>query len=113
MYARIHLSDLLEKFKLYGVFKPIDKKDKCKKSAVQRRMKELGLRFTEKRSLSAEGELYVYMLGVLDTMGGFLEQAVWYRRLPGVRETLKTFKTYLQRALEVVDLALETSKEPP
>jgi hypothetical protein len=127
-HARIHLSDLVEGFKLYGVFKPIDKKDVCKKSneakrrrrelsvvwsAVQRRMRELGVRFTEKRSLSTEGELYVYMLGVLDTMGEFLEKAIWYKRLPGVKETLKTFKTYLQRALEIVDLALETSKEPP
>ena len=80
---------------------------------MQRRIEELGLRFTERKPLDTEGELYVYMLGVLDTMGGFLEKAIWYKRLLGVKETLKTFKTYLQRALEIVDLALETSKEPP
>ena len=42
-HARIHLSDLVEGFKLYGVFKPIDKKDVCKKSAEAKRRRELSV----------------------------------------------------------------------
>jgi hypothetical protein len=126
-HARIHLSDLLERFKLYGVFRPVDRRDECEKrpeakvrarevssvwEAVWRRARELGVDPPgEMPSMRIEEEIYVHMVGALKTLGDFLEQATWYK-LPGVKEALRVFREHLQRALKVVDLALEGFENP-
>jgi hypothetical protein len=126
-HARIHLSDLLEQFKLYGVLRPINRRDECKErveakmrareissvwEAVWRRARELGVEPPgEMPPIRDEEEIYVYMVGVLKTLGDFLERATWYR-LPGVKEALKVFREHLQRALKIVDPALEGFENP-
>jgi len=126
-HARIHLSDLLEQFKLYGVLRPIDKRDECEErleakvrarevssvwEAVWRRARELGVEPPgEMPLMRIEEEIYAYMVGALKTLADFLEQATRYR-LPGVKEALKVFREHLQRALKVVDLALEGFENP-
>jgi hypothetical protein len=126
-HARIHTSNLSERFKLYGVFRPIDKRSECEErpeakmrvkevsrvwEVVWRRARELGADPPSEMPLvHDEEDIYVYMVGVLETLGNFLEEATRYR-LPGVKEMLKVFREYLQRALKIVDLALEGFENP-